>query len=141
MDLTIEPEYYIASVDDDGNYIDSIPSFSKIQHGIRCSCGSRKDKIFNNYNSFSAHIKTLCHRNWLTSLNTNKQNYYKECEEMKMNITNQKIIIARLERDIIGRNHTIEQLTHHNLLLKENHDNEKRLYSSNSNINLLDMDI
>ena len=141
MDLTIEPEYYIASIDNEGNYVDSIPTFSQFKYGIRCMCGSRKDKIFNSYNSFSAHIRTLCHRNWLISLNTNKQNYYKDCEEMKMTIGNQKLIIARLERDIIGRNNTIEQLTHHNIILREQYENEKRIYSSLKEPDLLDLDI
>jgi len=140
MDLTLEPEYYSASVDNNCSYIDIIPSFGKIKNGIRCLCGSRKDKIFNNHASFSAHCKTLCHRNWLISLNTNKQNYYKECEDMKITIMNQKLIIARFERDIIGRNNTIEQLTHHNLMLKEQYDTEKRLITdSMTQISLLDM--
>jgi hypothetical protein len=141
MDLTIEPEYYIANIDNEGNYIDSIPTFSQLKYGIRCMCGSRKDKIFNNYNSFSAHIRTLCHRNWLISLNTNKQNYYKDCEEMKLTIGNQKLIIARLERELIGRNNTIEQLTNHNITLREQYENERRIYSSSKEPNLLDLDI
>jgi len=141
MDLTIEPEYYIANIDNEGNYIDSIPTFSQLKYGIRCMCGSRKDKIFNNYNSFSAHIRTLCHRNWLISLNANKQNYYKDCEEMKLTIGNQKLIIARLERELIGRNNTIEQLTNHNITLREQYENEKRIYSSSKEPNLLDLDI
>ena len=71
MDLVVEPEYYTPSIDDDGSYIDKIPSFHLLQNGIRCLCGSRKEKIFNQYSSFAAHIKTGCHRNWLISINQN----------------------------------------------------------------------
>lgn len=135
MDLATEPEYYTANIDNDGSYVDKIPSFHLLQNGIRCSCGSRKDKVFNNYASFSGHIKTLCHRKWLETLNQNKHNYYKENEDMKVTIVNQRLIIARLEKEIISRNNTIEQLTQHNLLLKEKYEYREK---NNTTCNLLD---
>ena len=32
-------------MNDDGNYIDVVPSFNNITEGLICPCGSRKDKI------------------------------------------------------------------------------------------------
>ena len=132
MDLVTEPEYYTAMIDNDGSYVDKIPSFHSLQNGIRCSCGSRKDKVFTSYSSFSGHIKTHCHRKWLETLNLNKQNYYKENEDMKLTIVNQRLIIARLEKDIICRNNTIEQLTYHNQMLKEKY--EQPYYNDTRNL-------
>jgi len=36
MELATEPDTYSPSIDDMGNYIDKIPSFANIKHGIRC---------------------------------------------------------------------------------------------------------
>lgn len=139
MDLVVEPEYYTPSIDDDGSYIDKIPSFHLLQNGIRCLCGSRKEKIFNQYSSFAAHIKTGCHRNWLISINQNRLNFYKENEEMKTIITNQRLIIAQLEKEVTCKNNTIEQLTQHNCTLKEKYDKEIVRYTIVQEMNLLDM--
>jgi ATP-dependent 26S proteasome regulatory subunit len=99
MDLAIQPEFYTATIDNHGNYVDYIPSF-QMKNGIRCMCGSRKDKIYNNSNTFITHTKTQHHKSWLEHLNNNKMNYYKENREMKELIHNQKIIIGNYEKEI-----------------------------------------
>lgn len=137
MDIVVEPEMYTANIDNEGNYIDWIPSFHSLTNGIRCPCGSRKDSVFRKYSSFSAHIKTTCHRKWLDVLNTNRQNFYKECEDMKTTITNQRLIIARLEKDLNLKNNTIDQLTHHNQLIKEKYECVEKSVVCN----LLDLDL
>jgi hypothetical protein len=100
MELSIEPELYAPSIDDAGNYIDTIPHWTTIKHGIRCPCGSRKDKVFTAYSSFSAHLTTKTHQKWLAELNTNKKNYFVENEKLAKTVETQKIIIARLEKEM-----------------------------------------
>jgi hypothetical protein len=109
MDLAIQPEYYSAMIDSKGNYVDYIPSF-QMKNGIRCMCGSRKDKIYNNSNAFITHTKSQHHKSWIEHLNNNKMNYYKENREMKELIRNQKIIIGNYEKEILSLKAVIEHL-------------------------------
>ena len=111
MELVTEPDMYSPSIDNNGNYMDRIPSFHIIKKGLVCPCGSRKDKIYESYSVFSTHIKTKKHQQWLESLNLNKQNFFAENEKLKETVHNQRLIIATLEKDIQNRNITIEVLT------------------------------
>ena len=109
MDLVIQPEFYTATIDCHGNYVDYIPLF-QMKNGIRCMCGSRKDKIYNNSNGFITHTKSQTHKNWIDHLNNNKMNYFKENREMKELIHNQKIIIGNYEKEIISLKAIVEHL-------------------------------
>jgi inner membrane protein involved in colicin E2 resistance len=111
MELVVEPDIYTPSIDENGNYIDKIPSFSLIKKGLLCPCGSRKDKIYDSRTIFSCHIKTQMHSKWLASLNLNKANYYIENEQLKETIQNQRLIIAKLEKDVNTKIMTIDYLT------------------------------
>ena len=111
MELVVEPDVYSPSIDETGNYIDKIPSFSLIKKGLLCPCGSRKDKIYDSRAIFSSHIKTQMHTKWLSSLNLNKANYYIENEKLNETIQNQRLIIAKLEKDINTKIMTIDYLT------------------------------
>jgi hypothetical protein len=111
MELETQPDTYMPSMDNAGNYIDQIPSFANVKHGIRCLCGSRRDKTYDTYNVFSAHIKTKCHQKWLTQLNLNKVNHYMENENLKTTLQNQRLIIAQLDKEIQNKNMTIDYLT------------------------------
>jgi hypothetical protein len=115
MELVVEPDIYSPNIDDFGNYIDIIPNMRK---GIRCPCGSRKDKIYETYSIFSAHIKTKTHQKWLTLINQNKANYYVENLKLKETIQTQRLIIARLDNEMNNRIKTIDYLTEQ--LLKSN---------------------
>ena len=134
MELVVEPDIYSPSIDDKGNYIDKIPSFNIIKKGVSCPCGSRRDKVYETHSVFASHIKTKTHQKWLENLNNNKTNYYIECEKMKDLVQNQRLVIARLEKDLTNKNLTIDYLT-------------QQLVSLNKNMNvrtvdnLLDMDI
>jgi hypothetical protein len=92
-----------------GQYIDKIPSHP--EGGIRCPCGSRKDKTYNNYSAFYTHCKSLHHQKWLAHLNDNRANYYIENEKLKGIVENQKLIIAQMDRDLRNKNMTIDYLT------------------------------
>lgn len=111
MELVVEPDLYTPSIDESGNYIDRIPSFNFIKKGLLCPCGTRKDQLYSTKNTFLAHIKSKCHQKWLLNLNTNKANYYIENEKLKETIVNQRIIIAKLEKDVTNKLMTIDYLT------------------------------
>jgi hypothetical protein len=129
MELVIEPDMYSPSIDDNGNYIDKIPSFYYIKKGLQCPCGTRKDKLYDSHSCFSAHTKSKCHQKWLMQLNLNKANYYVENEKMKETLQNQRLIIAKLEKEIQNKLMTIDYLTQQ--LAKP---------SSETVVNLLDFD-
>jgi len=99
MDLALEPDIYSPNIDDKGNYVDKIPSFTNLKNGIRCPCGTRKDKTYDCAAYFTTHIKTKTHQKWLTDLNTNKANYYTENVQLKETICSQRQIIANLEKE------------------------------------------
>ena len=111
MQLVTEPDVYIPSIDEAGNYIDKIPSFHIIKKGLICPCGTRKDKLYDSHSSFSSHIKTKNHQKWLANINLNKVNYYMENEELCQTIQNQRLIIASLEKSINNKIITIDYLT------------------------------
>lgn len=109
MELIVEPELYAPSINENGDYIDKVPA--SIKNGILCPCGSRKDKIYDNATSFSAHTKTKIHSRWLVSLNLNKANFYTENIRLEELVKNQRIIIGKLEKEINTKSKTIDYLT------------------------------
>lgn len=111
MELTTEPYIYSPSIDEKGNYIDKIPAFHIIKKGLIYPCASRKDKFYESYSSFSSHIKTKNHQKWLTNINLNRMNYYIENIKLQDVIENQKIIIAKMDKDLNNKLLTIDYLT------------------------------
>ena len=109
MDLALMPDTYSPAIDELGNYCDSIPPI--IRHGIYCPCGGKKDKVYESRQSFINHTKTKCHQKWLDELSRNKQNYYEEVQDLKKTVQNQRLIIARLERDVNTKIMTVDILT------------------------------
>ena len=107
MELATEPEIYSPSIDSHGQYIDKI---SSLQRGIRCSCGSRKDKVYETHSIFSQHTKTKIHQKWLEQLNNNKANYYVENESLRDTMQQQRLIIAKMDKEIQNKNTTIDYL-------------------------------
>jgi len=111
MELVVEPDIYTPSMDENGNYIDLIPSFNVIKMGLYCPCGARKDKIYETNTIFSGHIKSKTHQKWLANLNLNKANFYSENEKLRETVKNQRLIIAQLEKEVNTRSKTIDYLT------------------------------
>ena len=136
MELITESDIYTPSIDDIGNYIDNVPSFNTLLNGLRCPCGSRKNKIYTTYAIFTAHIKSKSHQKWLDYLNLNKTNYYIENERMKVTIKNQQLIIAKFEKDLNNKSMTIDYLTQQ--LLSKQTTNTGGSSSSDTTDNLLD---
>jgi hypothetical protein len=137
MELVVEPDIYSPSIDDKGNYIDRIPSFNIIKKGLLCPCGARKDKIYETHTVFASHIKTKIHQGWLVTLNFNKTNYFIENDILKKTAQNQKIIIAKLEKDIQTKIMTIDYLTQQ---ITQQKQESSSLNHSKSVINLLEFD-
>jgi hypothetical protein len=111
MELALEPDMYAPSINESGNYVDKVPSFHVVKKGLYCLCGSRKDKLYDNYNSFACHVKTKTHQNWLATLNLNKTNFFIENAKLTKTIHSQKIIISQQEKDISNKIRTISYLT------------------------------
>ena len=128
MDLAIEPDIYEPNINDKGDYIDNIPYSSKFQNGLRCPCGTRKEHVFDSRPSFAGHIKTKTHQKWLQELNTNKMNHYTDNIKLKELIGSQKLIIAKLQKDIDETNQLVTHLTK-KLAIKENANLEIDLLS------------
>lgn len=102
MEITTTPDIYEPSVDTNNNYIDILPPVRQTKNGIRCLC-TREDKVFNRA-SFSAYMKTKCHKIWLYNINANKCNYFTENTRLKENIETQKQIIANLSNELAAAN-------------------------------------
>ena len=123
MDLAVDSDIYEPSVGDDGNYSDYLPPSSKFKNGIRCPCGARKDHVFDSRLSFNVHIKTKTHQKWLADLNTNKMNFYTECEKLREIVNSQKLIIAKMENELNLKMKTIDYLSQQ-LMTKDTYKND-----------------
>jgi hypothetical protein len=109
MELVVEPDLYSPSINEKRDYIDVVPSFHK--KGLLCPCGARKGKVYDSHSVFITHVKSKNHQKWLEQLNLNKANYYVENEQLKTTIQNQRLIIAKLEKDLQNKMMTIDYLT------------------------------
>jgi hypothetical protein len=113
MALVTEPDVYSPTIDDKGNYVDKIPSFNTtaLANGLRCPCGTRKDKVYISSPLFAAHCKSKTHEKWVQDLNANKSNFFIETQKLREVVHAQKIMIGKLELDISSKNITIGYLT------------------------------
>jgi hypothetical protein len=113
MELVTEPDVYSPNIDGNGNYVDKIPSFntSALANGLRCPCGTRKDKVYISAPLFAAHCKSKTHEKWVQDLNANKSNFFTETQKLREVVHAQKIMIGKLELDVSSKNITIGYLT------------------------------
>lgn len=121
MEIAVESDIYSPSIDDKGNYVDRMPYFNHIQNGVRCPCGTRKDKTYDCPAYFANHIKTKTHQKWLSDMNVNKSNYFVENVQLKETIRNQQQIIAKMEKEIQIKLKTIDYLTQQMSMRDANH--------------------
>lgn len=114
MELVTEPDVYSPNIDENGNYNDRTPSFNTnaLANGLRCPCGTRKDKAYTTASSFAAHCKSKTHQTWIEDLNKNKSNFYTENQKLRDVVHAQKIMIGKLELEVSSKNMTIGYLTH-----------------------------
>ena len=111
MDISLDSDIYEPNIDDNGTYVDFLPPSSKFKNGLRCPCGARKDHVFDSRSSFVVHTKSKTHQKWILDLNTNKMNYFTECEKLKEVVNSQKIIIAKMENELNIKMKTIDYLS------------------------------
>ena len=111
MELSLKSDIYEPSIGDDGNYYDCLPSSSAFKNGIRCPCGSRKEHVYDSRSAFNIHTKSKTHQKWVSDLNANKMNYYTEYEKFKELVNSQRIIIAKMEKEINIKMKQIDYLT------------------------------
>jgi hypothetical protein len=113
MALATEPDVYSPNIDEKGHYIDKIPSFNSnaLANGIRCPCGTRKDKVYLSGPLFAAHCKSKTHEKWIQELNVNKSNFFTENQKLREIVHAQKIMIGKMELELSSKNMTINYLT------------------------------
>jgi hypothetical protein len=110
--IATQSDIYSPGINSEGIYVDKIPpqhAFSA--SGLRCPCSTRKDKVFWTRQNFAIHIRSKRHQTWLGELSLENENLYVKSQEMEKTIKEQKILIARLEREITHRDITILTLT------------------------------
>ena len=54
-------------------------------------------------------MKTKCHQSWLKTINLNRTNYFIENMELRNTVSNQKLIIARMEKELNTKMMTISK--------------------------------
>lgn len=96
--IAVQPDTYTPMVDDEGNYVDKVPSNGVFATtGIRCPCSTRRDKVYNTKSSFTTHTKSQGHQAWLKEMSSNKTDYRAITQEQEQIIKAQKIMIAQME--------------------------------------------
>lgn len=98
MELVLEPEMYVLSVNADGKYVDHTPPPNVLKKGIRCPCHGGKI-VFNMTANFKAHTKSDVHQNWVEKQNINKSNFYEENVKLKEEIRILRITNQILEKE------------------------------------------
>ena len=119
MDIISTPDEYSPSLNELGQYVDCVPPASKFTNGLRCLCGSRKDHVYDTRTAFCAHIKSKSHIKWILEINANRNNFLTESIRLQELVDNQKLIIAKLQKETSDHIRLIAHLTR-KIELKEN---------------------
>ncbi len=120
MNISLQPEFYKPSLDNNGNYIDSLLSFN-MDVGIKCPCMPGKERLFTNKSKFNTHKKTKTHQTWLERMNSEKNNYYVENIKLKELIESQQKIIAKYDLELMKKKAIIEFLSNKSTSQDLNH--------------------
>ena len=141
MALATEPDTYCPNIDEHGNYADRIPSFNTaaLANGLRCSCGTRKDKVYASAAMFASHIKTKTHEKWLQDLNANKANFYIENKRLRDLVQSQKIMLGKMEVDLTNKSLTIDYLTQQLITKNATQSTQSTQSKSNSAVIVTDL--
>ena len=97
MEVATTSDTYSPSIRDN-TYVDFVPPVDKTS-GIKCPCNGCM-RAYTSRQAFRSHITSQNHVRWLSNLNANKENHYKELVEARENVRNQRFIIARLSQQI-----------------------------------------
>lgn len=132
-DLLPEAAIYAPIINNEGVYVDKIPSIG--ESGLRCTCITKtRATIFKTYGAFAAHCKTQSHIRWLEEINANSKNIAAENTELRETVRTQKEIITRLDIQLSNKDVVIRELLEQNATLVQ----QKRPASVPAIGNLLD---
>jgi hypothetical protein len=98
MALITESDTYSPPLNQEGIYIDHIPSFGHFKDGLICPCSKL---CYKTRAAFVSHSKTVGHKKWIDALNANRHNHFTELEQSRKLVKQQQMIIAQLEIDKI----------------------------------------
>jgi hypothetical protein len=107
--LALEPDVYAPSLGESSEYVDKIPPFVNLPSGLRCVCGTTT--VFSTAQKFKIHTRSQRHVKWLVDVNANRGNMLVENAAQKRLISEQRIILARLENDVKVKMVTIDCLS------------------------------
>lgn len=130
--LAIDSDIYEPSMNEDGMYVDNVRGI-KFKNGLRCPCSggnAHELHVFASSSNFRIHCASQKHQKWLQDLNANKSNHYVQNIRLEETVNAQKLIIARMERELNEKTRTIDYLSRQ-LMLRDTKTIED---------NLLDMD-
>jgi len=110
-ETALTPDTYAPSVGDNGKYFDSSTSiaFGRNTPGIGCGCGSRT--VFKSRQGFTQHCARPIHKKWLTVLDNESKNHFKELQKSRETIRHQQLLIAHRDKRIIELERTISTIT------------------------------
>jgi len=97
MEVATTSDTYCPSIREN-TYVDFVPPVDK-RSGIKCPCNGCI-RAYTSRQGFRNHITSQNHIRWISNLNANKHNHYKELLEARENVKNQRLIIARLSQQI-----------------------------------------
>ena len=100
MSLSVEPDLYQVAVDENGTYINTMPSLNSIKNGIRCPCGSRKNQVYKTTASLTKHFDCEKHKKWLKNLNHEKINHYNDLIKTREVLQQQQQMIRDLKIEL-----------------------------------------
>ena len=119
--LNVTPDIYAAVLNDMGNYVDT----NNLLFPVKCPC---TNKEFVTKSSFNLHkCRTKKHKEWLSELNTNKTNFYKDTVNLNK-------LVKQQQEMITTRDNIIETQKLHILHI------EKQLQQNIHSVDLLDID-
>ena len=136
MALITDSDDYTLGINNDGVYIDQIPSFNNKPQGLRCPCNNHK---FHCRANFASHIKTERHKKWLESQNANRNNHMVELEQERLVVKEQKIIIAKLELEVARLERNMMKMTEMIHILSDINNKVNQESKTSTTMDLLDL--
>jgi hypothetical protein len=104
-ELTAQLNQYTPSLDNEGNYVDTLPTKSAFVKGIKCGCGTAT--WWFDGPKFKTHCKSVMHQKWIQILNQNKNNHLSELSQLRETVRQQQLLIAERDKRIIDMEQVI----------------------------------
>jgi len=98
--IALQPELYEPGTDNNGNFIDKLPSNLNMRIGIKCPCSENRIKPYKGRVSISNHFKTRKHNNWMKEMNNKKGNLLSKNNKLEKTLKQQQKIISQQSNEI-----------------------------------------